>query len=291
MLRAQGKLAFWLGAVFVFVAALSWSTAGIFPRLVQADLPTTLFFRSLSGAISLFFINLVLSKPDSLRACVSLSKSELGYAVICTAAMCFYIAAFYYTSIANVSFMYGTMPILTLALGVLFLKHKMELREVFCCILVAIGVAMLIGGQLQTVSFIGLLLSFVMTLLFSIMTLYLKHFPNGNMLKASYMGLVALMLLLWPWVEFSQTSNRDILILSIYGLVNMGIGGACYIFGVKRISAIMAALISLVEVPLAPIWAYLLFQESIGASSLLGGLLILASVVYYLWHKSKSDSA
>ncbi len=43
---------FWWGVVLIVLAALSWSTAGLFPRLVSTDVFTTLFWRSLLGGIT-----------------------------------------------------------------------------------------------------------------------------------------------------------------------------------------------------------------------------------------------
>ncbi|MCX8518035.1 MAG: hypothetical protein ORN29_08245 [Rhodoferax sp.] len=39
-----------VGIALIALAALSWSTAGLFPRLVSTDVFTTLFWRSLLGA-------------------------------------------------------------------------------------------------------------------------------------------------------------------------------------------------------------------------------------------------
>ena len=37
------------GPFLILIAALSWSTAGLFTRLVTTDIPTTLLWRSITG--------------------------------------------------------------------------------------------------------------------------------------------------------------------------------------------------------------------------------------------------
>ena len=59
--------------------------------------------------------------------------------------------------------------------------------------------------------------------------------------------------------------------------------------GVKRVSALVAALVGLTEIPLAPIWAWLLFDERMTIFVLLGGLVILTSAVIYIANTGKSE--
>jgi drug/metabolite transporter (DMT)-like permease len=40
----------------LLLAALSWSTAGLFPRLVSTDMFTTLFWRSLLGGLTVLVL-------------------------------------------------------------------------------------------------------------------------------------------------------------------------------------------------------------------------------------------
>ncbi len=49
--------------------------------------------------------------------------------------------------------------------------------------------------------------------------------------------------------------------------------------GAKRVPAAETALLGLLETPLAPVWAWLAFAEVPGTATLVGGAVILASVV------------
>ena len=72
-----------LGITMVFIAAMAWSTAGLFTRVVSTDIPTTLFWRSLIGGLCVLLIyvflflgeNLLLAHYRLLEWCVSFPHS------------------------------------------------------------------------------------------------------------------------------------------------------------------------------------------------------------------------
>ena len=47
-----------IGMVLVAIAALSWSTAGLFTRVITTDIPTTLFWRSVFGGLAVMHIHM-----------------------------------------------------------------------------------------------------------------------------------------------------------------------------------------------------------------------------------------
>ena len=57
-----------------------------------------------------------------------------------------------------------------------------------------------------------------------------------------------------------------------------------YLIGVKRVSALVAALVGLTEIPLAPVWAWILFGEGMNLQVLVGGTVILTAAVIYISH-------
>ncbi len=90
-----------------------------------------------------------------------------------------------------------------------------------------------------------------------------------------------------PFATFGTTITADYLWLFLYGFVNVGVGFGVYLFGVKRVSALVAALVGLTEIPLAPVWAWMLFGEGMNLSVLIGGAVILIAAVIYIASSGK----
>jgi drug/metabolite transporter (DMT)-like permease len=265
------------GIVLTALAALSWSTAGLFPRLVSTDVFTTLFWRSALGGLSVLAFQLVLNhgKP--------------------AAAMVTFIAAFYFAPIADVVFVYGAFPTVTVLLSALLLRTRIQRADVLCSALVAVGVGIILWGQASLQSIVGTLMSFSATLLFGLMTVGIKRFPDARMVKVTYMGAFLSALAMAPFASFMQTSMHDLGWLWLYGFLNIGVGFGFYLLGVRRIKPVLASVLCMIEIPLAPLWAYLLLGEQVGWQSLVGGAVVLlavsASLVWAGWRAAPDAPA
>jgi drug/metabolite transporter (DMT)-like permease len=266
------------GVVLTTLGALSWSTAGLFPRMVETDVFTTLFWRSALGGVSVLAFQMYLSRGKVHAALWQLSRAEWGMSVLGAAAMVTFIAAFFFAPIADVVFIYGAFPTVTLLLSALLLRTPIQRSDVLSSFLVALGVGIILWGQASLDSVFGTLMSFSATLLFGLMTVGIKRFPDARMVKVTYMGAFLSALAMAPFASFVHTSTHDIGWLWLYGFLNIGVGFGFYLLGVRRIKPVLASLLCMIEIPLAPLWAYLAFGDQVSRQSLAGGAVVLLAV-------------
>ena len=285
-----------LGILLVLIAALAWSTAGLFTRVVTTDIPTTLFWRSLLGGFCVLAVYLFM--PQSQRETASsqsaqnrknplgemfcFSRGEIVIGGLSTCGMICFISSFFYTTIANVSFVYGTMPLITFILALLVLKEKASVGSFASCVLCIVGVAVMWGGVQKFDDQFGILLAFGMTFFMASLTIAARFFPKANAVKATYLSGFLGALVTLPFSSFADTLPMDYFWLFLYGVVNVGLGFGVYLFGVQRVTATVAALVGIIEIPIAPVWAWLLFRENPGWHSLIGGAIILFATTAYL---------
>lgn len=281
------RASFWLGVLLLVLAAVSWSTAGLFPRMVSTDIATTLFWRSLLGGLSVLLMRAVFNRRNTLRDLGRLTAPEWAMSVTTAMAMITFIAAFFYASVADVVFIYGAFPVITLLLSALLLHTGVRRSDLISSVVVALGVAVIFWGQPSLRSVFGTLLSFVATVLFAFMTIGIKRYPQAQMVKVTYMGAFISALAMMPFAQFSNTSTGDIAWLWLYGVTNIGVGFGLFLLGVRRVKAVLASLICMVEIPMAPLWVYLLFDEQTPQQSLIGGAVVLLAVVSNLFWTSR----
>jgi drug/metabolite transporter (DMT)-like permease len=103
---------FWWGALLIVLAALSWSTAGLFPRLVSTDMPTTLLWRSALGGLTVFAGFAIAQRGQPAANLWRLAVPEVIMSLLGAAAMISFVAAFYFAPVADVVFSkrLGTAP-------------------------------------------------------------------------------------------------------------------------------------------------------------------------------------
>ncbi len=63
-----------------------------------------------------------------------------------------------------------------------------------------------------------------------------------------------------------------------------------YARGICYTTALNANLIAMSEVLMAPLWALLLFGETVGAWAALGAGLMIVSILYETWFESRSEA-
>ena len=275
------------GSILVFIAALSWSTAGLFTRVVSTDIPTTLFWRSFTGGLCVLVVYMIFNRTANLKRLFTFGTGEAVMAVVNAIATICFIASFFHTTIANVVFVSGTMPLITFVLAVIFLKEKPTAITTIACSLSATGVMFIMWGAQNFGDVVGLALAFGMTTFLASLTVAVKYYPKADMVKATYLAAFLGAILVAPFATFGDTSVSDYQWLFLYGFVNVGLGFAVYLVGVSKITAVAAALISLLEVLLAPVWAAWLFGEEMGPRTAIGGGVILFATVMYLTLKER----
>lgn len=280
-----------IGVTCVFIATVAWSTAGLFTRVVSTDIPTTLLWRSLFGGLSVLLIYIVMDRPSGIKQLYQIQFGEFVIALFSTMGMMCFISAFFYTSIANVAFVYGSMPLITMLVARMVLKDQLTFIGWISTLISTIGVTILIWGGQSFNDFMGIGLAFLMTIFMALVTVFAKIYPRADALKSAYISGFLAAFFVFPFSNNLNISQHDFLWLALYGLVNVGLGFGVYLYGVARITALTAALIGILEIPLAPIWAYFLFNEEINASLFIGGsLILLASLVYIVVTSTNKSS-
>ncbi len=280
-----------LGIVLIALAALSWSTAGLFPRIVSTDVFTTLFWRSTLGGISVLAVQALLIKRHDLRSLWRLTGPELWMSVAGSGAMVCFIAAFFFAPVADVVFIYSAFPILTLLLSALLLRTAIRRIDVLCTVTVIGGMGLIVWGQTALHNLLGAALSLMATLLFALITIGIKRFPDAEMVKVTYVGAFVAALAMAPFASFGNTSTHDLVWLWLYGFLNVGVGFGLYLLGVRRIKAVLASLVCMIEIPLAPLWVYVFFGEAVARQSLMGGSVIVLAVLANVLGARRTETA
>ena len=107
------------GRAFVALAAVVWSTAGLFQRELAVDTATQIAGRAAFAALGLLVYVVATERRETLRAFRALGLSGLAVAALIAVSSASFIAALNHASVANVLFMMALAPILAAALGTL----------------------------------------------------------------------------------------------------------------------------------------------------------------------------
>lgn len=281
----QNKMSHRKAVMLMICAATLWSIAGVFTRHLEVarNFEVT-FWRSFFAAVFIAGVMLRQYKWGFIPRLKLLGK--IGFLSGCmwaTMYSCFMIALTM-TTVANTSIMESLTPLFTAFLAWMILRQHIPARTWWAIAAAGVGMCWMFAGSLTEVDsrgLTGMLIALGIPFASSINVIILKKGGHAvDLVPAVFVGgsLSALIMLplAWPF----HTSMHDIAILAILGFFQLGLPCMLMVKASNSLSAPEISLLSLLEVLLAPIWAWLGAGEVPAQSSIIGGAIVLTALVF-----------
>jgi drug/metabolite transporter (DMT)-like permease len=272
------------GVILVVVSAIVFSSAGIFAKGVSADAWTIIFWRGIAAAT--FTLIYMILRGGFWTEVKAFGKPALFVTIMGGAGTAAFIPAFKLSTVANVALIYAAVPFVAAALSWIFINEKPTRTVLIASLAAMVGVLIIVSTSFGSSQILGDLLAFFMTLMMAgIMVIYRKYPDTTAALPAALSSII----LLPCAVLFSTPSDvlsNELPILALFGLV-FAVASVTLSEGARRLPSAETALLSILEMPLAPILAVLILSEAPTPQAIVGGLIILCAVV---WSQSRKGA-
>jgi drug/metabolite transporter (DMT)-like permease len=266
------------GQVYIVIAALAWSTAGVLQRELEVDTATQVAGRAVFAALALLAFVAFSERGHVVRAFASMRTAALAVAALTAVASGSFIVALNHTTVANVLFMQAAAPIVAALIAWVALRESVSRRTVVAMAVALVGVGFMVGGPGGTQG-LGFVLSVVMTVAFALAVVITRHRRDISMAPAICLSQVFILVVAGPFAEPGTIEPSDLLLIVLLGVGQMGLGLAFLTLGARLIPAAEVALITLLEIVLGPIWVWLAISETPTTATLVGGAILIAAVV------------
>ncbi len=262
----------------VAAAAVAFSTAGLFTRLVTADVWTMLFWRGLFGGLLIggWVAWGKRGAPDATSG--GIDWAGLLVAGCSTAGTICFITALRRTTVADVTVIYATAPFLAAVIAWAWTGERPSRVTMAASGLAMVGVVVMCGGALSGGDAVGDGLALGMTALMALMMVLIRQHRQVSMLPAACLSAFACAACVLPLAHPASVSPRDLLWLALFGTTQFGLGLLLLTIGSRLIPAPRASLLANLELPFAPLWVWLVFNEVPAQATLAGGGIVLAAV-------------
>lgn len=268
------------GIALIVAAAVAWSTAPFFTRLLPFDSWTILFWRGLFGAAMISAILVLLQGWNGLRDFTCMDRTGWLVASLSALGMVCFIPSLQLTSVSNVAIIIATGPFVTAALAWAWLKEAPRLRTTLASLVALVGIAIIVGGARPGADFLGLALAIIMTVAIAVMTVIVRQHRNTSMVAAAALSNILGCVVSLPLAQgITAVTAHDILIFAMFGFCQVALGLSLYMLGSRLLPSGQAALIATLETPLMPFWVWLAFQEAPAPRALIGGALVMGAVI------------
>ena len=279
------------GPLLIFMGALSLSFGGIIVKSFEGStLWQILFWRSVFFSLTVLAF-LTISYKKKLFS--SFYKSGLpGFfgGIILSTGFCGYVFAMYNTTVANTNFIISTQVLFLAIFGYLFLKEKISTITLVSIILAITGVILMVGNSLSPGEMSGNIAAFSMPITFAILIMLVRKFPKIDMVPAQFVAGICCCIIGFLLSEKIMISPHDIFLGFIAGFFQVGFGFIFITIGARSTPSAMVGVIMLSESILGPTWAFLFVGERPSLFTLIGGAIILFSVLlqfYFLFYSNK----
>jgi drug/metabolite transporter (DMT)-like permease len=265
--------------LFVFAAALLWSTGGLFIKWTSLSGLELSFCRSFFAAITIAIV----TKHEGFGINRVTAFASVLYAVL----LILFVMATKETTAANAIFLQYTAPVYLLILEPLIYKEKFRSRDLVTVLVCIAGMALFFVGQLRPQDVTGNLLALASGLCFALYFLSLRHPKAREVNRASSViyGNILAVIITAPWgLAAIPTMNlHDGLSVAYLGVVQLGIAYALFTVAMARgVRSLDAGIICYVEPVLNPVWVFLVLGEQPSRWALLGGAIIILAVIVHM---------
>ncbi len=264
--RATGLLA-------IAACAFLWSTAGLFIKLIDWNPMAIAGMRSLIASLTIL---IWLKRPK-----FSWSFAQVAAALANAVTMLLFVFANKTTTAANAILLQYSAPIFTAIFGAWLLQEKPRIEHLLAFPFVVAGMLVFFLDDVSAGGLIGNLAAAASGVTFGLYFVFMRMQKTESPLQATLLshfmtaGVALGIACFLPMPMLTPGSLTAILAL---GVVQIGLAAIFFAYGIKRVTAVQAVLVSLIEPTFNPVWVFLSTGEKPGGNAIMGGLLIVVAV-------------
>ena len=280
------------GPLLVFLGAVCLSFGGLIVKSFEgANLWQILFWRQFFFSLIVALYLLFTYKKNFFKSFYISGLPGFIGGLILALGFVAYVFSMYTTTVANTNFIITTETIFLALFGYFFLKEKINLITFISIILGMSGVLIILGSSLSIQSseqFLGNIVAFIMPISFAALVVVIRKYPNVDMVPAQFTaGIVAAIIGFFIAGQLS-ISIHDLFLALLAGFFQIGFGFILITVGSQTTPAAIVGVMMLTESVFGPLWAWLFINEVPPTAVVIGGSIIIFSILFQSFFTKKA---
>ena len=279
------------GPLLVFLGAVCLSFGGLIVKSFEgANLWQILFWRQFFFSITVALYLLFTYKKNFFKSFYNSGLPGFIGGLILGIGFAAYIFSMYTTTVANTNFIITTETIFLAAFGYFLLKEKINLITFISIILGMSGVLIILGSSLSIQSseqFLGNIVAFIMPISFAVLVIIIRKHPNVDMVPAQFTAGIFAAIIGFFIAGNLSISPHDLFLALMAGFFQIGFGFILITVGSQTTPAAIVGVLMLTESVFGPLWAWLFIKEVPPTAVLIGGAIIVFSILFQSFFSKK----
>lgn len=270
--HAKGLLITLFGVLFIVPDAL-------FVRLIAADPITTAFWRGLTSGSIILLLILTIQGPKGFRAVLHTGWPGAVYMVLMASTAPGFVLAVTLTSVANVVFIFASIPLFAAGFSRVFLGEPINRRIIWTmgAVLPGLGLIAYGSGNSAIASWQGDLMALYVSIAYAAALTMVRKLKATPMIPAIPIAYIGAALVLLPWATPLAAIDAKYLLYIGHGTF-IAIATCLLTLGPRYLSSAEVTLLILLESVLAPLLVWAIIGEYPGIWALTGGAMVISAV-------------
>jgi len=248
-------------------------------RLIDIDPWTMNLWRGLLMSVSLAVCYILAARGQAWAGVKALGLAGTAVALIYSINAITFVLAVDHTRVANVLIILASTPLIAALLSIVVLKERVALPTWLAIAGAMTGVAIVVGDGVRTGTSLGDLLAVVTAIALAVTFIIIRRNKHVNMIPATAVGALISAMIAMPFAEPLQLEGARLGLMVLLGLVIMPLSFGLITLGPRTIPAPEVALLLLLETVLGPVWVWLVIDEQPSEMTLVGGAVVISSVM------------
>ena len=262
-----------VGILAMAATAILWSIAGLFIKIIDWNPFAIAGIRSLIASIIIF---LYLKHPR-----IHLSFPQIAASIANAATMLLFVSANKTTTAANAILLQYCAPVLTVFISAIFLKERTRVEHFAAFPLVVAGMIFMFFDELSEGKLFGNVLAIMSAITFSFYFVFMRMQKDGSPLESILMShwlTAGICIIISLFLPVPHVTLKSLVAITVLGVVQIGLSAILFSIAIKRVSAVQANLIAVIEPVFNPVWVFFAIGEAPGIHALIGGGIIVLAV-------------
>ncbi len=268
------------GLIFTTLGVLFIVPDSLFVRLIQAEPLTTAFWRGMSSGVLILVALLLVSGFAGFRSLHKTGWPGVIYILLIGSTAPGFVLAVTLTSVANVVFIFASMPIFAAVFGRVFLGEPIRRRMVLTMLVVMFGLGIIAygSGESGIANWRGDLIALYISAAYAAALTAVRQVKGISMIPAIPIAYIGAGLILLPFAAPVEPVATQWHLLLGHGVFIAA--GTCFLtLGPRYISSAEVSLLILLESVLAPLLVWMVIGEDPGKWALMGGAIVIGALV------------
>jgi len=265
--------------IITTIGVLLLSLESLFIKLTSITALTFAFYIGIFMFSSTNIILLTNKKTNFIKA----YKTDFTAVLICAflfgISSILFISSIKHTTVANAVLIFSAAPIFAAFYMYILFKQKSSKNIYISSFFIFIGLYIIFSSQLGQGDMIGNLYALICIALFSLAFVILSRYKDINMFAVISLSSVVTVIIAFIFTTTITIDLETLYILLIAGLFVSPMARVLMGIGTKTLPASEVSLLMIIETVMAPVWVWLFLNEVPQNSTLVGGSIILLTLV------------